>query len=75
MLMGTTPDFVITSSELPVNDWSVPRTPGSGGAVLISAHIAFGVAATANKEKHTRYNNGYFVKIFFQPPELRSVAV
>jgi hypothetical protein len=75
MLNWTTLDFVITSSELPVTGWTVPKTPESGGAAFTWAQVVVGVADTANKEMVTRCNRGCFIKMFFQPPVLWTLAV
>src|SRR5260370_40608822 len=69
MLTWTTPDGVRISSELPVNDWSFPLTPESGGAAFTCAQAACGAACAASKEMNTRCNNERFInfiKMSFQ---------
>src|SRR5258707_1958582 len=65
MLRWTTPDGVRMSSELPVNDWSFPLTPESGGADFTCAQAACGAACPASKEMNTRRNNERFIKFNF----------
>src|ERR1700752_3486347 len=62
MLTWTTPDFVRMSSELPVNDWSFPLTPESGGAAFTWAQAACGAACAASREMNPRRNNECFIK-------------
>ena len=66
MLMWTTPDCVRISSEVPVNDWSFPLTPESGGAVFTWAQAVCGAACAAIKKMNTRRNNECFIKMPFQ---------
>jgi hypothetical protein len=49
--MWTAPELVITSSELPVNDWSFPITPEMGGAAVAWAQTVGDVASAATKVK------------------------
>src|SRR5258708_13524076 len=65
MLRWTTPVGVRMSSELPVNDWSFPLTPESGGADFTCAQAACGAACAASKEMNTRRNNERFIKFNF----------
>src|ERR1700756_3129481 len=65
MLTWTTPDGVRMSSELPVNDWSFPFTPESGGAAFTWAQAACGAACAASKEMNTRRNNERFINFNF----------
>jgi len=61
--------------ELPVNDWTFPITPEIGGAGCTWAQTVLGVACTASKVTNTRRNSGCFMKIFFQLPVVRTLAV
>src|ERR1700756_3886842 len=62
MLTWSTPDGVWISSELPVNDWSFPFTPESGGAAFTWAQAPCGAACAASEEMNTRRNNECFIK-------------
>src|SRR5580692_3646452 len=73
--MWTTPEGVATSSELPVKDWTFPRTPESGGAAFTSAPNAFGVAigAVASKHMDTRFSS--FMQVLLYKTVGRAVAI
>src|SRR5947209_14278827 len=56
------PEDVATSSELPVKNWTFPRTPEIGGAGGVWARPMLGNTCAPSKEMTARCSSGCFWK-------------